>query len=404
MAEEGLELMRIAMVACSPYETDPRIRRAAETLTQRGHHVDFLCLTNPGPQVARRAGLLHFYRFPLSRERGRGTRDILKYGIFFLWAFGLLSWLGVRQRYDVIYVHNMPNFLVFAAVIPKISGAKLILDVHDPAPELLAAIRGGRLPTWLRRLIRAEERVSLWFADALVTVSEPMRQRLLAVAPRPLPITVVMNLPDPRIIRSHYEVGEGVHGQRLVYGGTLSHRHGLDLALRAVAILAKEYPDLRLRLIGEGPEVGALVALADDLGIAERVEFMGLVPGDQVPALVRGSVAGLSPHRADDFGSLVFSMKVPEYIALGLPVICAGSRTMRHYFGEDELLFFEPGEANDLARAIRELLDDPASAARRVEHSQQRLKHLNWSAQRDTLIHMVESLARPSWSSVSTRP
>ena len=390
--------MRIAMVACSPYETDPRIRRAAETLIHRGHHVDFLCLISPGSQVARRAGLLHFYHFPLSRERGKGTRDIFKYGIFFLWAFSLLSWLGMRQRYDVIYVHNMPNFLVFAAVIPKISGAKIILDVHDPAPELLAAIRGGRLPAWLRRLIRAEERVSLWFADALVTVNESMRQRLLAVAPRPLPIAVVMNLPDLDLTRFGDEVHQEVHDQRLVYSGTLSHRHGLDLALRAVAMLAEEYPDLRLRLIGEGPEVGALIALADDLGIAERVEFMGLVPGDQVPALVQGSIAGLSPHRADDFGSLVFSMKVPEYIALGLPVICAGTRTMRHYFGDDELLFFEPGDANDLARAIHELLDDPASAARRVAHSQHRLKQLDWSAQRDTLVHTVESPTRPESS------
>jgi glycosyltransferase involved in cell wall biosynthesis len=331
----------------------------------------------------------------LSRERGKGTRDIFKYGIFFLWTFSLLSWMTMRQRYDVIYVHNMPNFLVFAAVIPKISGAKVVLDVHDPAPELLAAIRGGRLPAWLRRLIHAEERASLWFADALVTVNESMRQRLVAVAPRPLPIAVVMNLPDPGIIRPSYELYEDIHDQRLVYSGTLSHRHGLDLTLRAVAMLAEEYPDLRLRLIGEGPEADALVALADDLGIAERVQFIGLVRVDEVPALIRGSIAGLSPQRADEFGSLVFSMKVPEYIALGLPVICAGTHTMRHYFCDDDLLFFEPGDANDLARAIRTLLDDPGSASRRAEHSKQRLNQLDWSAQRETLVHTVESLARP---------
>jgi glycosyltransferase involved in cell wall biosynthesis len=137
------------------------------------------------------------------------------------------------------------------------------------------------------------------------------------------------------------------------------------------------------------------VALADDLGIAKRVEFTGLVRVDEVPALVRGAAAGLSPHRADAFGSLVFSMKVPEYVALGLPVVCAGTRTMRHYFSDDELVFFEPGDAADLARAIRGLLVDPAAAARRVERSRHRLERLDWSAQRDTLVHAVESLARP---------
>jgi glycosyltransferase involved in cell wall biosynthesis len=387
--------MRIAMVACSPYETDPRIRRAAEALIHRGHPVDFLCLVNPESQVARRVGLLRFYRFPLARTRGKGARYTFKYGIFFLWTFGLLSGLAMRRRYDVVYVHNLPNFLVFAAVIPKVLGAKVVLDVHDPAPELLAAIYGGRLPAWLRRLAGAEERVSLWFADALVTVNESMRQRLVAAVPRPLPISVVMNLPDPDFAPSGYEGDHHLHDQRLVYVGTLSHRHGLDLALRAVAMLAADYPDLRIRLIGEGPEAGALVALAGDLGIAERVELSGLVRVDQVPALVQGSIGGLSPHRADDFGSLVFSMKVPEYVALGLPVICAGTFTMRRYFCDDELLFFEPGDADDLARAIRALLDDPASARCRVERSRQRLRQLDWSDQRDTLLAAVESLARP---------
>jgi glycosyltransferase involved in cell wall biosynthesis len=393
--------VRVAMVACSYHETDARIRGAAEALIHRGHRVDFLCLVDPGSRAARRAGLLHFYRLPVSRERGKGTRYAFRYGIFFLWTFVLLSWLGVWRRYDVVYIHNMPNFLVFAAVVPKITGARILLDVHDPAPELLAAIRGGRLPARLERLVRAEERISVSFADALMTVNESMRQRLVAAAPRPVPITVVMNLPDPDTFRSGDGVRQDARDQRLVYSGTLSHRHGLDLALEAVAMLAEDYPDLRLRVIGEGSEAAALVALADDLGVAQRVEFTGFVRVDEVPALVRGSVAGLSPHRADDFGSLVFSMKVPEYISLGLPVICAGSGTMRNYFSDDELLFFEPGDATDLARAIRELLDDPASAAHRVERSKHRLEQLDWSAQRDMLVRAVESLAK---SGRSVRP
>lgn len=386
--------MRVAMVACSYYETDARIRGAAEALIHRGHRVDFLCLIDPGSRVARRAGLLHFYRLPVSRERGKGTRYIFRYGIFFLWTFVLLGSLGIRRRYDVVYVHNMPNFLVFAAVVPRITGARILLDVHDPSPELLEAIRGGRLPAWLRRLVRAEERVSLSFADALMTVNESMRRRLAAACRRPVPVTVVMNLPDPDTFRSGDGASRDARNRRLVYSGTISHRHGLDLAIRALATLAEDYPDLRLRVIGEGPEAEALVALAGDLGIAQRVEFIGFVRVDEVPALVQGSIAGLSPHRADAFGSLVFSMKVPEYISLGLPVICAGTGTMRHYFSDDELRFFEPGDPTDLARAIRELLDDPASAEHRAERSRHRLKQLDWSAQRDTLVHTVESLAR----------
>ena len=86
-------------------------------------------------------------------------------------------------------------------------------------------------------------------------------------------------------------------------------------------------------------------------------------------------------------------MKVAEYVALGLPVICSGIATMRHYFSDDELLFFEPEDAEDLARAIRDLLTDPAAAEQRAARSRIKLDKLDWPAQKETLVETVEALA-----------
>ena len=86
-------------------------------------------------------------------------------------------------------------------------------------------------------------------------------------------------------------------------------------------------------------------------------------------------------------------MKVAEYVALGLPVICSGIATMRHYFSDDELLFFEPENAEDLARAIRVLLTDPAAAEERAARSRMKLDKLDWPAQKETLVETVEALA-----------
>jgi glycogen(starch) synthase len=86
-------------------------------------------------------------------------------------------------------------------------------------------------------------------------------------------------------------------------------------------------------------------------------------------------------------------MKVAEYVALGQPVICSGIATMRDYFSDDELLFFEPGNAEDLARAIRDLLADPAAAGERAARSRLRLDKLDWPAQKVSLVETVEALA-----------
>lgn len=380
------------MIAYTSYEFDARVQRAVAALTGSGHHVDFFTISDGGPAAGTHGRLVRIYLLRMRKhQEAAASRYGVEYGVFFVWAFGLVSFLHARRRYDVVYVHNMPNFLVLAGFLAKLSGAKIVLDVHDPAAELLASLRGRDLPSWLRRLASAEERVSIAFSDAVITVNESMQQRIRAISRRP--VTVVMNLPDPAVfvpLRVSRDRGDL---EWLVYSGTVAYRQGADLAVRALSRLAAEFPRLRLRVIGDGPALGSVVRLAEECVVADRVEFLGFVPHGQIPALVSDAAAGISPLREDVFGALVFSTKVAEYVTLGLPVICSGTSAMRHYFGDDELLFFEAGNADDLARAIRDLLTRPAAAAERAARSQLKLDKLDWSAQRKTLVETVEALA-----------
>jgi len=387
----GRRRVRIAMVAYSNYETDPRLPRTAKAFTSQGYLVDVYCLAREKSDRSVRENGVRIFRLPLQRKRGRSVNYLVRYGAFFLWTTALMSIQHLRRRYDVVFVHNLPNFLVFSATIPRIAGAKVVLEIHDPAPELLSAIREDGPPPWLLRMTEVEERASLGFADSVITVSEPMRARLLAIRPS-MPVSVVMNTPEIDGFRRPPAGEPMLPGQWLVYCGTIAYRHGLDLVVEALAKLTPEFPDLGLAIGGEGPEVDAVLALAADLGVADRVKFLGLVPTRDVPKLLAGATAGVSALREDDFGALVFSMKVPEYLAAGLPVICSRTRTMRDYFDEDELFFFTPGDVDDLARAIRELLGDLGEATTRPMRAQAKLDTLDWSRQSDVLVETIESL------------
>jgi glycosyltransferase involved in cell wall biosynthesis len=389
--------MRVAMIAYTPYEMDARVKRAAEALVERGHQVDVFAASQEGVPPAADTSLLRIHRLPMRKQRTAVTRYAFEYGSFFAWAFILVSFFHLRRVYRVVYVHNMPNFLVFAGLIPRLTGAKIILDVHDPASELLACIRGRELPRWLRVMVTAEERVSMSFADAVITVNESMRQRLTTISRRP--VAVVMNLPDPSVfgLREtsgwHETSGLGGAGQWLVYSGTIARRNGLDLVVRALSLLTADFPALRFRIIGEGPAVESVRRQAEREGVADRVEFRSFVAHHEIPAAVGSAVAGISAQQEDAFGSLVFSVKVAEYAALGLPVICSRTATMQHYFGDDEMFFFEPASTQDMARAIRDLLTDPAAAQQRAVKAQLKLDKLSWSAQKQTLVETVEELA-----------
>lgn len=384
--------MRVAMIAYTLYAMDPSVQRAARALAEAGHQVDVFAVAYGAATEVNQCGVLPRVRLLHIRKKKAGiARHALEYGMFFAWAFVIVSFLYVRRKYDVIYVHNMPNFLVFIGLLPKLGGAKIVLNVRDPAAELLADMRGRDLGRWTRRLVDAEERASIAFSDALVTVNEAMRRRLSTLTG--MPVAVVMNLSDHRPFEQSAAFRDPGQPNCLVYSGSVAYRNGVDLVVRAMSMLTDDLHSLRLRIIGDGPALASVVRLAEELGVADRVQFSGFVPSEQIPTLVRGAAAGISPQRGGPFGSLVFSMKVPDYVALGLPVICSGIATMRHYFSDDELLFFEPDDAADLARAIRALLADPGAAMERAARARVKLDKLDWTAQKETLVQTVEALA-----------
>ena len=383
--------MRIVMIAYARYPFDPRVRRAAEALAESGHQVDIFAISTDGARAWSDGESIRARLLPMRKKRTGLARYAFEYSAFFSWALVLVSLLHARRRYQVVYVHNMPNFLVFAGLLPKLGGAKIVLDVHDPAAELMADIRGRDLPPWVQRLVNAEERISISFSDTLITVNESMRRRLSGISSRP--VSVVMNLPDPRLFAPAGKSRDSTGFKWLAYSGSVAHRNGLDLVVRAVAMLADEFPSLRFQVIGDGHALEPVARLAAELGIADRVVFRGPVPNEQVPALLSDATAGISPQRGGVFGDLVFSMKVAEYVALGVPVISSGTATMRHYFSDDELLFFEPEYAADLACAIRALLTNPAAAEERAARSRVKLDKLDWPAQREALVETIEALA-----------
>lgn len=381
------------MVAYTSYAIDPRVKRTARALAENGHQVDVFAVSDGAATEGGEDGGLPRIRLLHMRKKQTGmARLALEYAVFFVWVFVWMSFLHIRRSYDVVYVNNMPNFLVFTGLLPKLGGAKIVLDVHDPAAELLADLRGHDLGWWTRRVVAAEERASISFCDALITVNESMRRRLAKVTS--MPVAVVMNLPDYRPLEPPVASRGRGDLNWLVYSGSIAHRNGVDLVVKAMSMLADEFGSVRLRIIGEGPARTSVVRLAEDLGVADRVQFVGFVPSEQVPALVMGAVAGISPQRGGPFGSLVFSMKAGDYIALGLPVICSGIATMRHYFSDDEVLFFEQDDAADLARAIRVLLADPAAAEERAAQARVKLDKLDWTAQKETLVKTVKALER----------
>lgn len=120
--------MRMCMVAYTYYEGDNRVRRYAETLVKRGDTVDAIVLRQDGAASFTNVSGVNVYKVQRRTINERFKIEyLLKLVTFLIRSFFRLTYLHIRHRYDLIHVHSIPDFEVFAALGAKLLGAKVVL-------------------------------------------------------------------------------------------------------------------------------------------------------------------------------------------------------------------------------------------------------------------------------------
>ncbi len=389
---------RICHVLHGPYLTDPRVRREAEALAEAGWEVDVICLHEDGKPRRDSVNNVRILRLPLARRRGSVVRYLFEYVAFFAMTAGVLV-TRLTKRYQVIHVNNMPDFLVFAAILPKLFGAKILLDVHDPMPELFQSKYGFSSSSFVIRFLRWQLKWSMRFADAVMTVSDEMRRLLNELLPA-VEISVVMNMPNASFINLGQIPEEkrfaNKNGFRLLYTGTVAERYGVRVAVEAMPALKKLIPGVSLCVVGSGDQIEELKRLAQDLGVADCIEFRGALPWTEIPKLIQESDLGVSVLLKDPHTDLCFTNKVVEYVTCGLPTVVSRTRTSETYYSEDTVRFVEPGDVESFVNAVLELYQDPEKRKDMSRKGMVLAGKWNWDNEKAKYIQLVEKLASSS--------
>lgn len=374
---------------------ETRVERESMALLEQGVEVDIICLQASHEAPVALVNGAQVYRLPLRRHRGCGlVVQLLEYLTFFILTFVCLTRLHLRKRYDVVQVHNLPDFLVFVALIPKLTGAKIILDLHDLMPEFYAERFQRSIDSLSVRIIRWQEWVSCSFADHVITVSELWRQALIKRGQPANKVTVVMNVADDHIFyldaATHTFDDSCFH---LIYHGVMGHRHGLDLALKAIGQIRQVVPTIHLTLHGWGEYRRTLESLVDDLGLRDHVQFSTFrVPTTELPKLLKTADLAIVPYRDGVFTGGIVPTKLMEYAALGIPAIVARTPGIATYFEETTVQFFTPGDVDELAACILTLYNDRlrlASLARNIVKFNERF---NWAKVSADYVALVKRL------------
>ncbi len=398
---DTLRHRRVAVLLYSCYPSDSRPRRAAEALVAAGAEVDLIGLQE-NPRTASReiiAGV-RVTRVPLRQRRGGRLVYAFQYALFFAWSGLLLTGRTLTRRYDVVHVHNMPDFLVWAAWVPKLRGARVILDLHDPMPELFMSLYRRDRDNYLIRVLCEVERLSIAFAHLVLTPNESFRQRFVSRSGAFGKVHVVMNSPEEEIF-NRSAVPPGAPGEddpsfRLMYHGLIAERHGLDLLVEALAIARQSVPQLTLDIFGAPtPYLDEVLELASRRGVSGCITCHGMVTESVIAANIDRCDLGIVPNRWSPFIAINLPTRIFEYLVMGRLVVVPATIGIQDYFAPEDLLFFMPDDPADLARQIIWAHAHPERAREVTRRGQAVYQRHRWHKERQRLLELVANLLSP---------
>lgn len=393
----------VCMLLPDTYPPDVRVEKEVHALREGGYEVTLLCLGGPDQPARERVGGASVVRLETrsTRDRFAAVADAAAYTATFRrprWGAALSDLLAERDV-DALHVHDLP-LVRTATAVGREAGVSVVADLHENYPEAVRQWRTAhpsaredplnalqRAAQPVSRLKRAERR-AVRDADHVLTVAAEARRHYLDdCALLPERVTVVGNTVDLDAFDPDAEPVAPTDRVTATYVGGFGPHRGLETAVRAVAALdvdtspEADEADVELRLVGDGPTMGALRGLVADLDVEDRVTFAGRVPMAEVPGHVAASDLCLVPHASTPHTNTTLPHKLFQYMAMRKPVVVSDLPPLERVLdATDAGRTFAAGDADALADLLRELAADPDERERLGANGRAAVEsQYNWS-------------------------
>jgi glycosyltransferase involved in cell wall biosynthesis len=273
-------------------------------------------------------------------------------------------------------------------------GCPVILDIHDLVPEFYMRKFDTGENQNIIRMLKVVEKISCHYADHVITVTDIWRDRLIARSVLGVKCTVIMNAPYHKLFHPRQGHQRRNDVFEIMYHGNIIETTGVEVAVRATAIAIQKVPILRLSIVGEGRDREMIAALIDELGIAKYVKLRKAVPIEKIPEIIANVDAGLDTKLDGIYSGETLSVKAMEYLAMEKPTIVSGTIAARHYFDDGMVLFFEPGNAEELANRMVEIVLNPSKRRNMVQGAKRFNTKYSFEILQNRYFQLINNLCR----------
>jgi glycosyltransferase involved in cell wall biosynthesis len=287
----------------------------------------------------------------------------------------------------------MPDFLVFCTIVPRLFGAKVILDIHDPMPNTFASKFKGNENGFFYHALLWQEQLSAAYSSQVITVHHPVKDGiLLKHGLAPDSIAVIANFADDELfqLRESYSADGKI---RFVFHGTILERSGLKLLMNALAEV--QHKDrISVKIIGEGDFSQTLKEMVEKLKLESVVDFDNhSYPAHSIPKLLGDCNVGLVPLEISSVTNYALPLKLVEYISMGLPVVSVRSAAISYYFNDEDCIFFDWDDPSSLSKVMDRIAEDPKILLRYRERALAIRHKFSWTGEKMKYVALLRRLS-----------
>jgi len=246
--------------------------------------------------------------------------------------------------------------------------------------------------SFLFRCLVLVERVSIAFANHAIVANHLWCERVAMRCGAPQKCSPIRNYPVRGLFTPNIRTGS--NGKFLItYPGSLNWHQGVDVAITAFAKIKDQMPDAEFHIYGEGPAKESLIRLADSLGLSNRVIFHGLLPTEQIVQVMANTDLAVEPKRSgSQFGNEALSMKIFEFMAVGVPLVVSRTRIHQHYYTDALVKYYDDDNDEDLAAKMVMLRRNPALRQQQVVNALKYVEAHSWDVEKHQYLGIVDSL------------
>jgi glycosyltransferase involved in cell wall biosynthesis len=371
---------RIGVIRFGPYSDDPSTTREVEALMQEGYEVTVLCT-----RAEHELWFEHVDGVDVHRVTGPGNAGFWNQVIAAKWFVARAGWRvlvqHMRRPFRFLQVDNPPDFLVFVTWIPRLFGVAVVLRLSVPEPEYWQ----DRMPAPYQRplilLLRLVRRIGLHMVDHVIVDNREMREYLGSRGGDINRISVVSGVTDTTAVRmDEYEsvIDEVSRLRRQerrkgTFRIVMRAPDGLDDGIRAVvhaiAHLQERLPGVECVMLESHGAAEDIEQVARDQRVNERISCPVNIGSDAAVRQILAADVCLVSRPRTPYTSLVSPPDIYHYVALGKPVVASRLGAIVSYFSEDSVIYFEPGDVDDLADKIYAVYAHPGDARARAANA-----------------------------------